>query len=86
VVLALLPGLIALGCWQLGRADEKRALLDTYAEREVAPALATSQLQQSHDAAYRRVHLFGRFDAEHSLLLDNSLRDGQAGSSCCNPS
>ncbi|MDR2318842.1 MAG: SURF1 family protein [Pseudomonas sp.] len=79
VVLALLPGLIALGCWQLGRADEKRALLDTYAEREVAPALATSQLQQSQDPAYRQVHLYGRFDAEHSLLLDNSMRDGQAG-------
>ncbi|MFJ4345074.1 SURF1 family protein [Pseudomonas sp. NPDC089401] len=79
VVLALLPGLIALGCWQLGRADEKRALLATYAEREVEPALATSQLPQTEDAAYRRVHLYGRFDAEHSLLLDNRLRDGQAG-------
>ncbi|MGJ7551945.1 SURF1 family protein [Pseudomonas alloputida] len=79
VVLALLPGLIALGCWQLGRADEKRALLDTYAEREVAPALPTSQLQQTQDAAYRRVRLYGLFDAEHSLLLDNSMRDGQAG-------
>ena len=79
VVLALLPGLVALGCWQLGRADEKRALLDTYAEREVTPALPTSQLQQTQDAAYRRVRLYGRFDAEHSLLLDNSMRDGQAG-------
>ena len=40
VVFALLPGLIALGCWQLGRAAEKRALLGTYAERRVAAPLA----------------------------------------------
>nr|WP_255432041.1 SURF1 family protein [Pantoea sp. Ap-967] len=79
LVFALLPGLIALGCWQLGRADEKRALLTTYAEREVEPPVATSQLPQTPDPAYRRVRLFGRFDAEHSILLDNSMRDGQAG-------
>nr|WP_189662575.1 MULTISPECIES: SURF1 family protein [Pseudomonas] len=79
VVLALLPGLIALGCWQLGRADEKRALLATYAERSLDTPLSTAQLQQRDDAAYRRVHLYGRFDGEHSLLLDNRMRDGEAG-------
>lgn len=25
------------------------------------------------------MHLYGRFDAEHSVLLDNRMRDGQAG-------
>ncbi|MBF8744591.1 SURF1 family protein [Pseudomonas monteilii] len=79
VVLALLPGLIALGCWQLGRAEEKRALLASYAERQLEAPVATGQLQQDEDNAYRRVHLYGRFDAEHSLLLDNRMRDGQAG-------
>lgn len=79
VVLALLPGLVALGCWQLGRADEKRALLATYAERRLDAPVATRQLQQGQDNAYRRVHLYGRLDAAHSLLLDNRMRDGQAG-------
>lgn len=79
VVLALLPGLIALGCWQLGRAAEKRALLGTYAERRVAEPLATEQLLHAPDPAYRRVQLRGRFDRRHSLLLDNRLRDGQPG-------
>ncbi|MFP3997184.1 SURF1 family protein [Pseudomonas capeferrum] len=79
VVLALLPGLIALGCWQLGRAEQKRALLATYAERSIDAPLSTAQLQQRDDSAFRRVHLYGRFDAEHSLLLDNRMRDGQAG-------
>ncbi|WP_054884380.1 SURF1 family protein [Pseudomonas sp. NBRC 111130] len=79
VVLALLPGLIALGCWQLGRAEEKRVLLEVYAQREVDAPLATTQLLQTPDPAYRRVHLYGRFDAGHSVLLDNRMRDGQAG-------
>ncbi|WDY58134.1 SURF1 family protein [Pseudomonas sp. PSKL.D1] len=79
VVLALLPGLIALGCWQLGRADEKRTLLATYAERSADAPLATTQLLQSEDPAFRRVHLYGLFDAAHSVLLDNRMRDGQAG-------
>ncbi|GLO40745.1 SURF1-like protein [Pseudomonas putida] len=79
VVLALLPGLIALGCWQLGRAEEKRMLLAAYAERRVEAPVATAQLTANQDNAFRRVHLYGRFDSEHSLLLDNRMRDGQAG-------
>ncbi len=79
VVLALLPVLISLGGWQLGRAQEKRALLDTYAQRQVEAPVGAAQLQLAEDVAYRRVHLFGRFDGEHSVLLDNRMRDGQAG-------
>ncbi|MDD0976545.1 SURF1 family protein [Pseudomonas fontis] len=79
VVALLLPGLVALGCWQLGRADQKRTLLDTYAERQAAEPLGSVQLLSATDPAYRRVHLYGRFDAAHSLLLDNRQRDGQVG-------
>ena len=79
VVLALLPGLIALGCWQLGRAEEKRVLLATYAERRIEAPITTAQLLSKEDNAFRRVHLYGRFDAEHSVLLDNRMRDGKAG-------
>ena len=61
VVLALLPGLIALGCLQLGRAEEKRGLLASYAERRVEAPLAAAQLTSSDDNAFRRVHLYGRF-------------------------
>ncbi|HGM5580357.1 TPA: SURF1 family protein [Pseudomonas putida] len=79
VVFALLPGLIALGCWQLRRAEEKRQLLDSYAERRIEVPVAVAQLAQLPDPAFYRVRLFGQFDPEHSLLLDNRLRDGQAG-------
>lgn len=79
VVLALLPGLLSLGCWQLRRADEKRALLDTYTERQIEAPVAAAQLRQLPDPAFYPVHLYGRFDAEHSLLLDNQMRDGKPG-------
>lgn len=79
VVLALLPVLIGLGLWQLGRADEKRALLNVYAEREVEAPVPAGQLLEQADPAYRRVHLRGHFDGAHSLLLDSRMRDGHAG-------
>ncbi|WP_374438463.1 SURF1 family protein [Pseudomonas panipatensis] len=79
VVLALLPLLVALGCWQLARASEKRALLATADARREATPIPAAQLDALRDPAYVRVRLQGRFDAEHSLLLDNRTRDGVAG-------
>ena len=79
VVALLLPLMVALGFWQLGRAAEKTALLANYAERRVAEPMASTELLNSTDPAYRRVHLYGQFDAAHSLLLDNRQRDGKVG-------
>ena len=79
VVLLLLPVLIGLGVWQLGRAEQKRALLAVYAEREVAAPLSGELLLNETDPAYRRVQLRGHFDGEHSLLADSRMRDGHAG-------
>ncbi|MDG9885286.1 SURF1 family protein [Pseudomonas sp. GD04058] len=80
VVLALLPVLVGLGFWQLGRAEQKRSLLNVYAEREVeAPVPAGQLLEDQADPAYRRVHLHGHFDGQHSILLDSRMRDGKAG-------
>lgn len=79
VVFLLLPLLIALGFWQLHRGEEKRVLLDNYAERRVAEPMASTHLQQSADPAYRRVQLRGQFDSAYSLMLDNSTRGGRGG-------
>ncbi len=79
VVLALLPLLVSLGFWQLGRGEEKRIMLATYAERRAAPPMSAELLPSTADPAYRRVQLRGSFDAEHSLLLDNSIREGKVG-------
>ena len=79
VVALLLPLLVSLGFWQLGRGAEKTALLATYAERRAADPMASSELLHSADPAFRRVHLYGQFDGAHSLLLDNRQRNGKVG-------
>lgn len=79
LVLALLPLLIGLGCWQLQRAEDKRALLDEQAAQARAPALSLVELESAGRPAFRRVRLAGHFDGRHSLLLDNRQRDGRVG-------
>lgn len=79
VVLALLPVLVSLGFWQLGRGEEKRQMLASFAERRSQGPVVVDQLLNSSDLAYRRVQMRGHFDADHSLLLDNSTREGKAG-------
>lgn len=79
VVFALLPLLIWLGFWQLSRSEQKRVLLEQYAERRLAPPIASEQLLALSDPGFRRVYLHGQFDARHSYLLDNRSRDGQVG-------
>lgn len=79
LVALLFPGLIALGCWQLARAEEKRELLAAHQARQAAAPISLDELERHPDPAYMRVQLLGHFDARHSLLLDNRTRDGQAG-------
>lgn len=79
VVALLLPLLVSLGFWQLNRGAEKSTLLQNYAERRAAEPMASTELQHTTDPAFRRVRLHGQFDAEHSLLLDNSQRNGRVG-------
>ncbi|AZE08388.1 MULTISPECIES: SURF1 family protein [Pseudomonas] len=79
VVLALLPVLVTLGFWQLGRGEQKRELLASYAERRVAEPLRVDELQAAPDPAFRRVRVHGSFDAAHSLLLDNRMHEGKVG-------
>ncbi|MBO6277675.1 MAG: SURF1 family protein, partial [Pseudomonas sp.] len=79
VVLAVLPLLVFLGFWQLDRGEQKRELLNHYAERQVAAPVTVGQLLTFDDPAFRRVQLRGHFDGQHSLLLDNRMRDGKVG-------
>lgn len=78
-VALLLPLLCGLGVWQLDRAEQKREVLRHQQASREAPPVLFSQLEQSADPAFRRVQLHGYFDAQHSILLDNRTRGGQAG-------
>ncbi|MFO2465356.1 SURF1 family protein [Pseudomonas sp. 15FMM2] len=79
VVFVLLPLMVSLGFWQLSRGQEKQVLLANYAERRAAEPVSLEHLNGTADPAFRRVLLQGQFDAEHSVLLDNRMRDGKAG-------
>ncbi|MEM9315583.1 MAG: SURF1 family protein [Pseudomonadota bacterium] len=77
----LLPALVALGFWQLDRAEEKRSLEASYQERASAAAV---DLRELHDwspeaLAFRRVALSGHYLPAPQFYLDNRIREGRYG-------
>ncbi|HMM74550.1 MAG TPA: SURF1 family protein [Gammaproteobacteria bacterium] len=79
-VLALIALLIALGCWQLERAEQKRALRAAFERQlEAAPLdLALHKAEPLINHAWRRVRGTGRYEPP-ILLLDNRVREGRVG-------
>ena len=73
--------MLALGRWQLLRADEKIALLENAARSRAAPAVALERVDDVAAAAdaYRRVRVSGRWLGERQLLWDNRAHAGRAG-------
>lgn len=84
----LLPLLVSLGFWQLSRAEEKRGILETVAQRHaMAPVLAeTLDALSPAQRQYRQVILNGAW-LDQSFLLDNQVQHGHVGyqvlSVCC---
>ena len=78
---AACAGGIALGNWQAGRAQQKRAL-GVQLERalQAPPTEITSEMVVDPDTtAMKHVRARGRFVGEHTVLLDNKLRNGRPG-------
>ena len=77
----LLPVMVALGFWQLQRADEKAALSAAWAARQQQPPAALAEVWHAPaDAlAYLPVTLEGRFLADRYFLLDNRVLGGRFG-------
>lgn len=81
LAIAVAAGFCALGSWQLGRAQHKRAMLAHVAqvlrERQPLPLAAAAQHEraQTFDWSAGR----GHFAAGAAVLLDNQVRDGQPG-------
>jgi surfeit locus 1 family protein len=77
LTIALIALLISLGRWQLRRADEKRALFDSFAAGADATLeidLATPQLRR-----YQHVEAGGRYDQTRQVLIDNMVNGERAG-------
>lgn len=79
----LLPLLIALGIWQLQRADYKRQLLAEYHAVTTLPPLSLNAALADGSFArlprYRHVEAQGYFDAGRQVLLDNMQQGSEVG-------
>jgi len=71
---------VSLGNWQLRRADEKAQLqLQRDQALARAPLPIGTELLDAAATDGQRVSLEGRFDAPHTVFLDNRTRHGVAG-------
>lgn len=84
LTLLLLAAFVALGRWQWGRAEHKQALAREFAAGagsvQALGARGTQALPR-----YSRVSVEGEWDAGRQFLLDNRIRDGQAGYEALTP-
>ena len=82
IFLCVLPLLIALGLWQLGRADQKRVLLE---QREQGMSsveilsLSDGIVDNVDVLKFKKVKLNGHYDAAHQFLIDNQISSGRVG-------
>lgn len=81
VYLLLLPVLLALGFWQLDRADQKRAFLAQQKQGLNAEIvhLSPATADNLQNLKYKRAEVAGRYDGAHQFLLDNQISGGKAG-------
>jgi surfeit locus 1 family protein len=76
----MLPLLVALGFWQLDRAEQKRALQALYAARaRDVPVQVTGMVARPQDYQFRPVTVTGRYVPERQVLLDNRVHQGRVG-------
>lgn len=78
--LVLLPILLSLGMWQMGRGAEKSAQAEVHEARLQAPPAPLTELPADADEArYRRVVARGRYDADAQVLHAYQPREGRLG-------
>lgn len=71
---------IWLGVWQLHRADQKQALIDTYAAATHAPPEPFVDVTTAPAAnVFPRVRARGHYLTDRTYLLDNPRHDGRGG-------
>lgn len=72
---------VALGLWQLGRAEQKLRLADGIARQGALAPLAVTDLQTEQPEAlwYRTAQLEGEWLPEATVFLDNRQMNGRVG-------
>lgn len=85
ITAAALAGMAAtfsLGAWQWGRAQQKIALAQSVELRQSQPTLAQEAIATaagSPEMLHRPVQLRGRWEARHTVFLDNRQMQGRPG-------
>ena len=69
----------SLGMWQLARAQQKKILLKSFAERTLLTPLTAHDLDQHRDLRFYQARITGTFDNAHTLLLDNKISHSSVG-------
>lgn len=71
---------VLLGNWQMGRAREKAAAqAQVQSARSAAPVHLGPEGVSVQAVSFRRVEVAGRWQDQHTILLDNRLRTGVPG-------
>jgi surfeit locus 1 family protein len=82
-LLATIAGIgitVALGTWQLGRAQEKRELKARLDALAAGPAVRVPGAEiAAGDVELRRVEARGVFEPRHTVYLDNRIHHGRPG-------
>jgi surfeit locus 1 family protein len=68
----------SLGFWQLSRAQQKKILLKSFAEK-TKTTLPVKNMNSTTDLRFYRAKLEGSFDNQHTFLLDNKIFHGKVG-------
>jgi len=72
--------LLALGFWQLDRAEQKKALLSQYGGKaEQTVFRLEADLGSTRGLNYRSATVTGHYDNRHQMLLDNRTQAGRVG-------
>jgi len=80
IAFALVYVMFSLGQWQLSRAQYKENLQQKIAERQKYPAISLDQIpDQDSERVFLPVNIEGRYDREHTILLDNRIVDSVVG-------
>ncbi len=83
ITLLLLPLLVALGAWQLDRAEQKREIYQEFINRQkqMPVNLNTENIIRNNkeDLMWRHVKVTGEFSAGVNILLDNQVMNGMPG-------
>lgn len=77
LTIVLIALLVSLGRWQLRRADEKRALFDSFVAG--SDASRPVELRTAKLPRYQHVEAAGHYDGTRQVLIDNMVNAERAG-------